>query len=176
MLVLLQRSFHDNTLEKNPEPGSWLPLNSSGKEIATASRASAQAFGRPVAVLSLHLIGLFFRDDVHIIVVHVLERQFRPCGDGLGREEGEVVNVDVGVVVGDGVDGAVGVAGMVDEASGTSEMHAVADILGTPFLFAPLVKFHQVDLLVHVVRLAAAVGFVVGDDFSAVGVDELASL
>ena len=135
-------AFTTRTPEKNPEPGSWLPLNSSGKEIATAPGAPTQAFGRPVAVLSLHLIGLFFRDDVHVIVVHVLERQFRPCGNGLGREEGEVVNVDVGVVVGDCVDGTVGVAGMVDEASGASEMHAIADILGTPFLFAPLVKFH----------------------------------
>ena len=137
-------------------------------------RTPAQAFRRTVTVFPLHLIRFCFRDDFRLFIVLVIERQFGPRLDGLRGEEGEVVDVDVGVVVGDGVDGAVGVAGVVDEAGGAAEVHAIADVLGASFLLAPLVQAHEVDLLVRGARLAASVRFVVGDDFPAVGVDELA--
>lgn len=161
--------------EKRPKPSSWYPWISSREEISPALRASAQTFRRPVSVFALHLIRFRFRDDVRLIVVHVVERQFRPRRDGLRSKEGEVVDVDVGVVVRGRVDGAVGVAGVVDEAGGPAEAHAVADVLGASVLLAPLVQAHEVDVLVRGPRLAAPVGFVVGDDFPAVGVDELAS-
>ena len=138
--------------------------------------ASTQAFGRTIAVLALQLVGSLFGDEIRLVVVDVIERQFGPGRDGLGGEEGEVVNVVVGVVVGDGVDGAVGVAGVVDEAGRASEVQAVAHVRGSAFLLAELVQAHEVDALVRRAGFPAPVGFLVGDDFAAVGVDELASL
>lgn len=158
----------------NPARALRIPGFPSSEEIPATARTPAQALRRTVTVFPLHLIRFCFRDDVRLLIVLVIERQFRPRGDGLRGEEGEVVDVDVGVVVGDGVDGAVGVAGVVDEAGGAAEVHAVADVLGASFLLAPLVQAHEVDLLVRGARLAASVRFVVGDDFAAVGVDELA--
>ena len=80
------------------------------------------------------------------------------------------------MVVRDGVDGAVGVARVVDEAGGAAQVHAVAHVLRASFFLGPFVESHQVYLLVSGACLASTVGFLVSDDFAAVGVDELASL
>ena len=97
-------------------PYSSLPWLSSSEEIATASGTPAQTLCRAIPVLLFHLVGGFFCNDFCLIVIHVVERQFCPGFNRLGRKEGEIVNVAIGVVVGDCVDGAIGITGMVDEA------------------------------------------------------------
>ena len=101
--------------EKRPTLDSSLPRLSSSEEIAAASRTPAQTFCRTIPVLLFQLVGGFFCDNFRLIIIHVVERQFRPGCNRFGREEGEVVDIDVGVVVGDCVDGTVGITGVVDE-------------------------------------------------------------
>ena len=129
-------------LENGLEPSFWFPFGLSSKEISAAATTSTQTFRRTIPVLSLHLVGFCFRDDIRVLVIHVVEREFRPRGNGLGGEEGEIVNVDVGVVVRDGVDGAVGVARVVDEAGGATEVHAVTHVLRASFFLGPFVESH----------------------------------
>ena len=162
--------------EKRPKLDSSLPRLSSSEEIATASGTPAQTLCRPIAILLFQLIGDFFCDDIRLIIIDVVERQFCPGCDRLGREEGEIVDIDIGMVVRDCVDSAVRITGVVDEPGRAPQMHAVTHVLGTSVLLAPLIEFHEVDFLVQCSCLAATVGFVMRDDLATVGVDELAPL
>ena len=137
---------------------------------------STQTFRRTITVLPLHLVGFFFCDDISLVIIHVIEREFRPGWDGLGCEEGEIVHVDIGVVVRDCVDRAVGITRVVNEASRAAKVHAVTHVLGTSFFLGPFIQPHQVYFLVQGARLTPAVGFFVGYDFATIGVDKLASL
>ena len=164
------------TPEKRPMLDSSCPWICSSEEIATTSQTPAQTFRRTVAVLLFQLIGCCFGDDVCLIVVHIIECQFCPSCDGLSRKEGEIVDINVSVVVGDGVDGTVRIAGVVDEAGRPPKMHAVAHVFRTALLLTPLVKFHKIDFLVQCSCHAATVGFVMRNDLATVGIDELAPL
>ena len=55
-------------------------------------------------------------------------------------------------------------------------MHTVAYVFRTPFFLGPLLKSHQVDVLVWRACLSATIGFLVGDDLSPVSVNKLTSL
>ena len=55
-------------------------------------------------------------------------------------------------------------------------MHAVTRVFRMSVLLTPLVEIHKVDFLIQCSCLAAAVGFIVGNDLATIGVDELASL
>jgi len=55
-------------------------------------------------------------------------------------------------------------------------MHAIANVLCCTVLLRPLVKIHQVYFLVHRPRLATLVCLFIGDDLTAVGIDELTFL
>lgn len=94
----------------------------------------------------------------------------------LGSKEGKVVDIDVCVVVRHGVDGAVRVAGMIDESCWSAHMHTIAHVLRRTVFLGPFVEFHQVDFLIHVAALVPLVGLFVGDNLSTVGIDELAFL
>ena len=105
------------------------PLDFSSEEISAAASTSTQTFRRAISVLPLHLVGFGFCDEFCVVIIHVVEREFRPSWNGLGREEGEIVDVDIGVVVRDCVDGAVGITRVVDEACRATKVHAVTHVL-----------------------------------------------
>ena len=78
------------------------------KEVPAALVRSAQALRRALPVFQLQLVGHGVGDDVRLVVVLVVERELLARGDVLHGEEGELVQVRVGVVVRHRVDGAVG--------------------------------------------------------------------
>ena len=47
----------------------------------------------------VQLVGDFFRDDIRLIIIYVIECHCRPGCNRFGREEGEIIDVDIGVVV-----------------------------------------------------------------------------
>ena len=164
------------TPEKRPMLDSSRPWICSSKEIATTSQTPAQTFRRTVAILLFQLIGGCFGNDVRLIIVHIIECQFCPGCDGLSRKEGEIVDIDISVVIGDGVDRAVRITGVVNKAGRPPQMHAVTHVFRTALLLTPFVKFHKIDFLVQCSCHATTVGFVVCDDLATVGVNELAPL
>ena len=113
--VVYKKSSCMTTLENCVGLHSSLPRISSSKEIATAPRTPAQTLCRAIAVLPFHLVGGFFCDNVCLIIVHIIKCQFRPRCNRLGRKKGEIIDIDIGVVVRDCVDGAVGFTGVVNE-------------------------------------------------------------
>ena len=87
------------TPEKGPTLRSSLPQISLSEEVATAFWTSAQALCRPIALLPFQLVRGFLCDDVGLVIVHIVEGQFCPGWNGFGGEEGEVIDVDVGMIV-----------------------------------------------------------------------------
>ena len=55
-------------------------------------------------------------------------------------------------------------------------MHAVTHVFEMSVLLTPLIEVHKVNFLIQGSCLAAAVGFIVGNDLATVGVNKLASL
>ena len=190
------------------------------EKIPPAPRAPTQTLLRPVPLLPLHHAGHLLGNHVPHILILVVKRQLLARRDVPFRKERNVVDVRVGVVAAGGVDLEVGLAGVVDEARGAADVHAVDDVFvgvvrgvavegfagggeldgvgagghlgGVPFdlvgvqleefffgegrwLFE-FVEVHKVVAFVRVAGFAAEVGFVRGDYFAAVGVDELAFL
>ena len=80
------------------------------------------------------------------------------------------------MVVGYRVDRAIGVTRMVDEASRPPEMQAITNVFGPSILLGEFVESHEVDIPIRCVRFSPAICFIVGDYFSTISVDELASL
>ena len=63
---------------------------------------------------------------------------------------------------------------MVDKASRPSKMQAIAHMC--TFIVSKLIEAHKVNLLVGGACFSATICFLMGDNLSAVGVDELAFL
>lgn len=80
------------------------------EEVSTAGGRSTETFGRSVPLLLLDLISLLLRNRSMVLLADVIERQLSPFRDGFSGEESQLVNTGVSVIVGDGVDGAVGIA------------------------------------------------------------------
>ena len=98
------------------------------EEISTAAITPAQALGGPLSVSSLHPFSLLIGDLFPIFGLMIIECELFSSLDVLHGKEGELVNIAVSVVVGDGIDGAVRLARVVDEARGAAHMHAVDGI------------------------------------------------
>ena len=89
----------------------------------------------------------------------VIESELISSLDVLHGKEGELVNIAIRVVVGNGVDGAIRLARVIDEARGTAHMHAVDGVRWRgvggihPELFACVIlrdlEFATVDLLLQ---------------------------
>lgn len=110
-----------------------------------------------------------------LLRIKVIKRQLRTRGNIFFREKSQFVQIRVGVVVGYGEEAAVGRAGMVHETGGPAEVAAVADVARLWVVFVgEFVQAEEVDVFVWVPAGGAALGFGLGDDFAAVGVDELA--
>lgn len=142
------------------------------EEIATTTLSATTTYRWRITFFSLHLCGIFVGDlaTLHLILVEVVKGQLRPCGDELFSEEGKLVKVRVVMVVGDGEEGTVRLAGMVHEACRSTHVHAVTDVLGV----LELVKVHEVVVLVR--ALLPLVGLFGRDDLAPVRVQELALL
>lgn len=98
------------------------------KEIAPALRRAAETLLRHVAFGFMYLLGLLVRDDGAIILVLIVESKLRTRRYLLQRKEGEVIEVRIGMIIGDGEEAAVGVAGMVHKPRGATHVHPVTDI------------------------------------------------
>ena len=98
------------------------------EEISTAALTPTQALGGPLPVSSLHPFSFLIRDLFPIFSLMVIESELFSSLDVLHGKEGEFVDIIVSVVVGNGVDGAVRLARVIDEARGTAHVHGVDGI------------------------------------------------
>lgn len=108
--------------------------------------------------------GLLVSDDAAVILVLVIECEFRAGRDFLQGEEGEVVEIGVAVVVGGREQPAIGIAAVVHESRRTSYMHTVADVfIGDVFRVQPhLLAVLGVDgpvLLLHLLFVPSDVSW-----------------
>ena len=76
----------------------------------------------------MYLLGLLIRDNGAIILIFVVECKLCTGRYLLQREEGEVIEVRIGMIIGDGEEAAVRVAGMVHEPGGATHIHPVTDV------------------------------------------------
>lgn len=130
-------------------------------------------------------IGVDFHLGISRPVRVVVEGQLGQRRDIFDGEEGQIVNEFVAVIAGHRDDFAIGIAGMVHEASWTAVFLSVDHVRVDAFF--DVVWVVLVDLIIPVQReqvgmsvfprgsfLAPSGGFA-GDDFAEVAVDELAS-
>lgn len=94
----------------------WRFWQSVRKEIPPATLRSTETASRAVSPLFLNLVSHLISHDDRLLIVMVIESQLRPLRNCLASEEGQFVDVAVVVVVRDRIQGAVRIAGMVDEA------------------------------------------------------------
>jgi hypothetical protein len=157
------------------------------KEIVEGLRRSPQvvAAGFRLAEAPGVLGGVFAAIELVVeLAVDVVKGELDLGGDVTDGEEGQVVDVLVGVVAHAREDAQVGVAAVVDEARGAAEVLAVdlergaAEAGVVAVGVGELVQREQVDvLLLHDLGGAAAtLGFLRRDDLAHVLVDELAAL
>ena len=76
----------------------------------------------------MYLLGLLIRDNGAIILIFVVECKLCTGRYLLQREEGEVIEVRIGMIIGDGEEAAVRVAGMVHEPGGATHIHPITDV------------------------------------------------
>ena len=76
----------------------------------------------------MYLLSLLIRDNGAIILIFVVECKLCTGRYLLQREEGEVIEVRIGMIIGDGEEAAVRVAGMVHEPGGATHIHPVTDV------------------------------------------------
>lgn len=98
------------------------------EEIAPALRRAAKTLLGHITFVSVYLLGLLIGDDGAIILVLVVECKLYTRRYLLQREEGEVIEVRIRVIVGDREEAAVRVAGMVHKPRGATHVHPVTDI------------------------------------------------
>lgn len=98
------------------------------EEVLPALRGATETFLRHVPITPLHFQSLLMCDDASIVFVFVVERELGAGGDRYQGEQGELVDVRVGMVVGDGEETTVRVAAVVHEPGRATDIHAVAHV------------------------------------------------
>lgn len=102
----------------------------------------------------------------------------RTCafGNSLSSEEGDIVDIDICVIIRYSIDRAVRITGVINEPCWSSDMHTVTHVTLSTLLLSPFIEIHQVDLLVNRAAFVSIISFVVSNDLSPVSVDKLAPL
>lgn len=91
--------------------------------------AATETFGRSLSALLLQFVRLGVSDDFGVVVL-VIEGQFLVRVYVFLGEKGEFVDVLVGMVVRNCVDGAIWLTRMVDEACWPTHMHTIDGVFG----------------------------------------------